>query len=74
MRTIIDLPDTQIEALKYLEAQRRVSRAELVRQAVAEYVVKRVGHAEAFGAWKASAKKIDGVKQQRAMRDEWPDN
>lgn len=71
MRTIIDLPETQVEALKYLETRHQVSRAHLVREAVAEYVVKRVNKVDAFGAWKTQAKKVDGLKHQRAMRDEW---
>jgi hypothetical protein len=75
MRTIVDLPDSQLEALKYLEEQHRVSRAELVRQAVAEYVVKRVAgaNADAFGAWKTQGKKVDGLTHQRALRREWGD-
>ena len=78
MRTIVDLPQSQIEALRALEIRRNVSRAELVRQAVAEYVET---HAhtdaeEAFGAWaRGSGAKIppkrDGVTMQRKLRAEW---
>jgi len=71
MRTIIDLPDAQIEALRRLEQRDNVSRAELIRQAVADYVSKRVEHADAFGAWKARKVKVDGVEYQRKIRDEW---
>lgn len=71
MRTIVDLPDAQIEALRVLEERNNVSRAELVRQAVAEYVVKRIETHDAFGVWKSRKTKFDGVKYQQALRDEW---
>lgn len=71
MRTIIDLPDSQIEALRLLEERNHVSRAELVRQAVAEYVVKRTQAHDAFGAWKSRKTKVDGVAYQQQLRDEW---
>lgn len=71
MRTIIDLPTAQIEALRRLEERDNVSRAELIRQAVAEYVVKHVEHTDAFGAWKGRRPKVDGVAYQQKLRDEW---
>lgn len=78
MRTIIELPESQIEALRAIEIRQNVSRAELVRQAVAEYVVThaKADPAEAFGAWvrastgKPSARR-DGVAVQRKLRAEW---
>ena len=39
MRTIIDLPESQLAALRELEQRKHVSRAELIRQAVAQYVM-----------------------------------
>ena len=71
MRTIIDLPDSQIEALRVLEERNNVSRALLVRQAVAEYVIKHTEKHDAFGAWKSRKTKIDGLKFQNQLRDEW---
>ena len=38
MRTVVDLPDEQIEPLKALAQQMKLSRAELVRRAVADYL------------------------------------
>jgi metal-responsive CopG/Arc/MetJ family transcriptional regulator len=38
MRTIVDLPEEQIETLKHLSEQSKVSRAELMRRAVADYL------------------------------------
>lgn len=75
MRTIIDLPDYQIEALKLIEARKNVSRAELVRQAVAQYVLQHAESPNAFGAWKPKAQRSkkppDGVTVQRKLRAEW---
>lgn len=78
MRTIIELPESQIEALRAIEIRQNVSRAELVRQAVAEYVVAhaKTDPAETFGAWaRGSGAKIppkrDGVAVQRKLRAEW---
>jgi Ribbon-helix-helix protein, copG family len=75
MRTIIDLPEYQIDALRLLEERKNVSRAELIRQAVAQYVVRNVEVPEAFGAWKSRAptlkKTMDGVAVQKKLRAEW---
>jgi len=38
MRTIIDLPDAQIAALRELGERERASRAEVIRRAVAAYI------------------------------------
>lgn len=71
MRTIIDLSDSQIEALRLLEERNSVSRASLIREAVAEYVVRHVESVDAFGAWKSRKTKVDGVAFQRKIRAEW---
>ena len=71
MRTIIDLPDSQIEALRLIEERNSVSRASLIREAVAEYVVRRVEPVDAFGAWKSLKTKVEGVAYQRKIRAEW---
>lgn len=71
MRTIVELPDEQIEALKHLSEQSKLSRAELMRRAVAEYI-KRHGTAsdkEAFGIWKGRPR--DSLDYQRELRSEW---
>jgi len=71
MRTIIDLPEEQIEALKQLSAQSSLSRAELMRRAVAEYLQQhRVAATDsAFGLWRH--KQREGVAYQRELRAEW---
>ncbi len=71
MRTIIDLPPEQIEALKQMGIHSRLSRAELVRRAVAEYIGRHQldQNDNAFGLWKDRV--IDGVEYQQRLRMEW---
>ena len=71
MRTIVDLPDEQIEALKRMSDSARLSRAELMRRAVGEYLARHqpAPDDEAFGLWKK--RKIDGVAYQEHARAEW---
>jgi len=71
MRTIIDLPDEQVSALQRLGEHTRLSRAELVRRAVTEYLGKY--HIEemncAFGLWQARGG--DGLEYEDILRGEW---
>ena len=74
MRTIVDLPDSQIEALKRMGDAARLSRAELMRRAVAEYLARHqpqqpIEKDEAFGIWKTH--KTDGLDYQEHSRAEW---
>ncbi len=71
MRTIVDLPDKQIEALKRMSKTAHSSRAELVRRAIDEYLSRHLPEQDdgAFGLWKKC--KIDGVAFQDKARDEW---
>ena len=71
MRTIVDLPEKQIEALKRMSEASRSSRAELVRRAIDEYLARHLPaqNDEAFGIWRK--RKIDGLDYQDRMRDEW---
>ena len=71
MRTIVDLPDKQIEALKQLGESAHSSRAELVRRAIDEYLARHLPATddEAFGLWKK--RKTDGLTYQERARDEW---
>jgi predicted transcriptional regulator len=71
MRTLIDLPDAQIQALAALCDRVRQSRTALIREAVAEYLDR---HAEkpidaAFGIWGTEAQ--DGLTYQKQARAEW---
>jgi metal-responsive CopG/Arc/MetJ family transcriptional regulator len=71
MRTVIDLPDEQIEPLKAAAESLKVSRAELIRRAVTEYLRRFEAPAEdaAFGIWQQCGE--DGLAYQERMRSEW---
>ncbi|MEA2744972.1 MAG: hypothetical protein QOG73_60 [Acetobacteraceae bacterium] len=71
MRTLIDLPDTQIQALAALCERVRQPRAAVIREAVAEYLERREIKSTdaAFGLWGAEAG--DGLAYQQKARAEW---
>jgi hypothetical protein len=71
MRTIIELPDDQLEALADLCRREGISRAEAIRQAIAHFTRGRRSKAvaAAFGLWRN--RPIDGLEYQRRLRDEW---
>jgi len=75
MRTIIDLPDAQIAALRELGERERASPAEVIRRAVAAYVDTHqpaIGDDAAFGLWRDRPKaSTGGLAYQREMRSEW---
>ena len=71
MRTIVDIPEAQIDALAHLCEQQKISRAEAVRRAVDRLLKesssdrKKIG----FGVWKH--KRIDSRKFVDKLRAEW---
>ncbi|MEJ2682392.1 MAG: ribbon-helix-helix domain-containing protein [Gammaproteobacteria bacterium] len=71
MRTFVDLPEDQIAALKQLSKQSNLSRAELLRLAVGEYLQnhRADGADDAFGIWRGQM--TDGLEYQRQLREEW---
>jgi len=71
MRTIVDLPDEQLEPLKILGEQMKLSRSELVRRAVADYLRRHraVTDDTAFGVWRGRSE--DGLAYQERLRSEW---
>ena len=71
MRTLIDLPDTQIQALAALCERVRQPRAAIIREAVAEYLERRSTKPldAAFGLWGSEAP--DGLTFQEKARAEW---
>jgi metal-responsive CopG/Arc/MetJ family transcriptional regulator len=71
MRTIVDLPEEQIKVLAEICERQKISRAEAVRRAVAEYASRHAtGEAErAFGLWRGRG--IDGLAFERRLRREW---
>ena len=60
-----------IKQLDDLEVQRNLPRAELLREAVDQYLVNQsqTARASAFGIWQGSEE--DGVEYQRKLREEW---
>jgi metal-responsive CopG/Arc/MetJ family transcriptional regulator len=70
MRTLVDIPDRQIDDLKSICDARNVSRAEVIRQAISAYIESnRPSTVEAFGLWKG--RKLDGLAYQKKLRAEW---
>ena len=71
MRTIVDLPEEQIQALAEVCRREQIFRAEAVRRAVAEYASRHAtGEAEkAFGLWRG--RRVDGLAYERRLRREW---
>jgi hypothetical protein len=71
MRTLLDLPDSDVEALGRIARQRSVSRASLIRDAIHDYLAKTVpsDRDAAFGLWKRRGE--DGLDYQRRIRSEW---
>jgi hypothetical protein len=76
MRTIVDLPESQIEALDRYRKREGISRAEALRRAVAAFVPdagkKKIDFAAhpAFGSSKRFRKE-DSVLTVRRLREEW---
>ncbi|MGI8782593.1 MAG: CopG family transcriptional regulator [Acidobacteriota bacterium] len=72
MRTIVDLPDDQIEALDVFCRKEKISRAEAVRRAVARFLPEDAiswrDH-PAVGLWKK--RRIDSREYVRRLRKEW---
>jgi hypothetical protein len=70
MRTLVDIPEDELEELNALSQARKVSRAELIRQAVAGFLAQnKAGLEDSFGLWKGRG--VDGVDYQSTLRREW---
>lgn len=69
MRTLVDIPDRQIEDLTRICEAKGVSRAEAIRQAIAFYIEQNKPVADVFGLWKDHHP--DGLAYQEGMRSEW---
>jgi hypothetical protein len=75
MRTIIDLPPEQLEALDGICRRDGISRAEAIRQAVALLTRERGASRSgvAFGLWRGK-RQVDGLEYQERLRREWRDD
>jgi predicted transcriptional regulator len=71
MRTLVDLGDTQLQALDELSKKEKRPRAALIRQAIDDYLGKRRDQqqGDAFGLW--GKRKVDGLAYQEKVRGEW---
>lgn len=71
MRTLIDIPDEDLNVLNGVAKKLAISRAEFVRQAIAKSLEphRTTLGLPAFGLW--SKHPVDGVEYQRKMRGEW---
>jgi predicted transcriptional regulator len=69
MQTVIDIPEHEISLLQKLSEERKVSRDEIVRNAISKYLQVETARDAAFGLW--AQKGVDGLEYQLRMRDEW---
>ena len=70
MRTLVDIPDRQIDDLTLICAAKNLPRAEVIRQAIAAYIEQnKPATVTIFGILKA--RKVDGLTNQEKMRSEW---
>ena len=71
MRTLVDLVDSQVQALDRLAKRQDRSRASLIRGAVDDYLGRNCpeGEGDAFGLWGRDA--VDGLAFQEQARREW---
>ena len=70
MRTLVDLPETDLKHLNELSRARKTSRTQLIRLAVTGFLTQnRPGVEDSFGLWKDRG--VDGVAYQDRMRGEW---
>ncbi|GDX07117.1 CopG family transcriptional regulator [Buttiauxella sp. A111] len=70
-RILLDLSDEAIQRLDSLKQKRNLPRAELLREAVEEYLERQTQTSikEAFGLWGEEAP--DGLEYERKLREEW---
>jgi hypothetical protein len=67
---LVDIPDGELKDLNALSELRKVSRAELIRQAVAGFLAQnKAGPEASLGLWKG--RDVDGVEYQEKLRREW---
>jgi metal-responsive CopG/Arc/MetJ family transcriptional regulator len=71
MRTLVDIPNEDLELIDGVVKKLSISRAEFVRRAITKSLEphRQAQEHEAFGIWQKRA--VDGVKYERRMRREW---
>lgn len=70
-RILIDLSDDTLHRLESLKQLRNLPRAELIREAVEQYLDRQSTSIiwEALGLWGDGAE--DGIEYERKLREEW---
>jgi predicted transcriptional regulator len=70
MRTVIDIPDKLVKTLDTYAAIKKISRAEVIRQALEQDSLRMRNELLelSFGTWKENP--VDGLALQRKIRDE----
>lgn len=70
-RILLDLSDEAIKRLDDLKQQRNLPRAELLREAVEQYLERQAETtiSNALGIWQGCEE--DGVEYQKKLREEW---
>ncbi|WP_293858877.1 CopG family transcriptional regulator [uncultured Alsobacter sp.] len=70
MRTLIDVPEHDLDRLAELASKRKTSRAALVREAIQQFLMAQrpLRDDDAFGLWKTGE---SGLDYQNRLRDEW---
>ncbi|MCT4706375.1 ribbon-helix-helix domain-containing protein [Enterobacteriaceae bacterium H11S18] len=70
-RILLDLSDEVVSRLDELKKRRNLPRAELLREAVDQYLERQAQTVltHAFGLW--GERKIDGLEYERLLREEW---
>jgi hypothetical protein len=73
VRTLVDLPEEDVDWLDRKAAEEGKSRAAVVREAVALYRAEtgQDGLERYFGLWKQHGFEQDGLSYQQALRAEW---
>lgn len=71
MRTIIEVPQQQLDALDVICRTEDISRAEAIRRAITRMVgeTRHTLVTPAFGVWRD--RPVDGLGYERRLRDEW---
>ncbi|MFW0768113.1 CopG family transcriptional regulator [Trabulsiella odontotermitis] len=70
-RILLDLSDDVIKRLDDLKQRRKLPRAELLREAVEQYLERqnRTALSDALGLWGDGV--VDGLEYERKLREEW---
>lgn len=69
MRALVDVPDDILNDLEEISKSNKVSRAEIIRRALREYIGNNKEATNGFGIW--ANKPVDGLALQEKLREEW---